>query len=274
VSILHWFCVWVSRSRGWEQDLVCFCIQVHTFYFQASQKFLCGGGFPAWNILAWAVLSHVWGLQYDQQLLTLISKDLFQDYSELPVFHQNHFRPWKLLRMIGSSLLIERMGGNLGENLLLNPHLCLQAWRPPYHAICWFWQVAPGLQNLWTVFSGGSPCCLSSPPMASPSAAEVEGCLTSWNLLSQAGPPGLAFLGRAQLGVIYHLLGHLQGSVSVRRAALLGISFQFIFQPPNPVNYLIYCSSTTVELSGFARMRLIPNDKWRKMWKTGTDSRC
>lgn len=48
---------------------------------------------------------------YDQQLFALLSKGLFQDYSELPGFHQNRFRNWKLLRTTRPPLVIEWESG-------------------------------------------------------------------------------------------------------------------------------------------------------------------
>lgn len=208
--------------------------------------------------------------------LPLYQKIFSKTYSELPVFHQNRFRTWKLLRTTGSPLIMERVGGNLAETLPRNAHPCMQGWTPAGRATCWFWWVPPRQESSWAVFSWPwrIPCCLSGSPTAFLSAAELEGCLTSCNLLSQASPPRLTFLGRAPLGVFHHLLGHLQGSVGVGRAALLGISFPVIFQPPNPVNYLIYCYSVTLGLFDFARVRLIPNHKWRRMWKIVTNNKC
>lgn len=145
--------------------------------------------------------------------LPLYRKIFSKTYSELPVFHQNHFRTWKLLRTTGSPLITERLGGNLAAQCP-SLHAGLNA---PSHATCWFWWVPPRQESSTATFSWPwrIPCCLSGSPTAFPSAAELEGCLTSCNLLSQASPPGLTFLGRVSLCIFQHLLGHLQGSAGV-----------------------------------------------------------
>lgn len=184
-------------------------------------------------------------------------------YSELPVFHQNHFRTWKLLRTTGSPLITERLGGNLAAQCP-SLHAGLNA---PSHATCWFWWEPPRQESSTATFScpWRIPCCLSGSPTAFPSAAELEGCLTSFCLKQ--------VLLDSHFWAEYHWA---YSSISLdtfrdqRVSALLGISFPFIFQPPNPVNYLIYCYSMTLGLFDFAMVSLIPDHKWRRMWKIVT----
>lgn len=135
-----------------------------------------------------------------------------------------------------------------------------RAWKPPYRAMCWFWQVVPRLESPWTRFTslGGSHAACLSYPLQKSSAAIFH----LWQVFQDS-----------HFWAEHHWVSSTISLDTFKDQWVLAVLL-CLASPRNSSFSLQTLTIFSFVVHLWQMSCLVLQHKWRKMWKILTNCRC